>query len=32
MFDMAEDFDDPTVRWAVGTCPNPDCDEEPNLL
>lgn len=24
--DMAEDPDDPTVRWTVGNCPDPDCE------
>lgn len=24
--DMAEDPDDPTHRWSVGRCPNPECE------
>jgi|GEM_PF-5263438 len=26
--DMAEDFDDPSIRWAVGRCPNDGCRED----
>lgn len=25
--DMAEDFDDPSIRWGVGRCPNPECSK-----
>ena len=24
---MAEDFDDPRIRWGVGNCPNPECSQ-----
>ena len=24
--DMAEDFDDPRIRWGIGNCPNPECN------